>query len=324
MASVVTVTPRVGMVPPPELLPDVLPSERLGPSAKARPPLRDELRRIPVWRNALSVLSLLLWAIGTLVAAAWLAHPLGYAAAFVIEGCLIVRFNILGHEAVHRILFRDQRINDLVGRWFLSYPALVGFDLYRRGHIRHHRDEMGPEEPDLALYANYPITRDSLRRKLVRDAVGISGWKIFKGLLRGLRSARTRPVAVRILGTQLAILAVLTALGRPELYLLWFGPYMTQWRVTNRLRAIAEHGGMTRSSDRRETTHHVRQSLLARLFMVPYGVGYHLAHHVDMSVPFRNLPRLHRELVAAGWMTPELEYPSYVALWRKLSSRPAA
>ena len=153
--------------------------------------------------------------------------------------------------------------------------------------------------------------------------MGISGWKIFKGLLRGLRSARTRPVALRILGTQLAIVAVLSAVGRPELYLLWFGPYLTQWRVTNRLRAIAEHGGMTRSADRRETTHHVRQGLLARLFMVPYGVGYHLAHHVDMSVPFRSLPRLHHELVAAGWMTPDLEYPSYLALWRKLSSRAA-
>jgi fatty acid desaturase len=57
--------------------------------------------------------------------------------------------------------------------------------------------------------------------------------------------------------------------------------------------------------------------------MVPYNIGYHLAHHVDMGVPWRNLPAMHRELVAAGWATDELEYPSYRALWRKLSSRPA-
>ena len=38
-------------------------------------------------------------------------------------------------------------------------------------------------------------------------------------------------------------------------------------RVVNRLRAIAEHGGMQRSDDRRRTTHHVRQSLLARVTM---------------------------------------------------------
>ena len=33
------------------------------------------------------------------------------------------------------------------------------------------------------------------------------------------------------------------------------------------------------------------------------------------------IPNLHRELVASGWVTPELEYPSYFALWRALSSR---
>ncbi|MGZ4718554.1 MAG: hypothetical protein ACXWCB_17835, partial [Acidimicrobiales bacterium] len=48
-----------------------------------------------------------------------------------------------------------------------------------------------------------------------------------------------------------------------------------------------------------------------------------LAHHVDMGVPFRNLPALHTELVDAGWVTPELEYPTYRDLWRALSSAPA-
>ena len=104
--------------------------------------------------------------------------------------------------------------------------------------------------------------------------------------------------------------------------MLWLAPWMTVWRVINRLRAIAEHGGMTRSSDRRLTTHVVHQSWLARFWMVPFNTGWHLAHHVDMGVPFRNLPALHAELVDAGWVTPELEYPSYRALWRALSSAP--
>ena len=54
--------------------------------------------------------------------------------------------------------------------------------------------------------------------------------------------------------------------------------------------------------------------------MVPFNTGWHLAHHVDMGVPFQNLPRLHRELVSAGWVTPPLEYPNYRALWRHLAS----
>ena len=118
------------------------------------------------------------------------------------------------------------------------------------------------------------------------------------------------------------ILAVMASFGRPWLYLLWLGSYLTVWRVINRLRAIAEHGGMKASQDRRETTHSVRQHWLARFWMVPLNTGWHLAHHVDMGVPWRNLPRLHAELEAAGWVTPELTYSSYRALWRALRSRP--
>ena len=62
--------------------------------------------------------------------------------------------------------------------------------------------------------------------------------------------------------------------------------------------------------------------MLARFFMVPYNVGLHLAHHVDMGVPCWNLPRLHRELLASGWLPEELVYPTYRSLWSKLSSRP--
>jgi fatty acid desaturase len=93
---------------------------------------------------------------------------------------------------------------------------------------------------------------------------------------------------------------------------------MSVWRVLNRLRAIAEHGGMTRSDDRRLTTHVVRQTPLARFWLVPYNTGWHLAHHVDPGIPFRRLPALHRELVESGWVTVGLEYPSYRALWRAL------
>ena len=111
------------------------------------------------------------------------------------------------------------------------------------------------------------------------------------------------------------------ATGRWWIYpLLWFLPWMTEWRVINRLRSIAEHGGMERSPDRRATTHNVRQSWLARFWIVPYNTGWHLAHHVDMGVPWRNLPAFHAELERAGYITDAITYKSYWALWKALSS----
>jgi fatty acid desaturase len=141
-------------------------------------------------------------------------------------------------------------------------------------------------------------------------------------LLKATTRARSRGTALRILAVQAVIWgAMWAASGRWWLYpLLWFAPWMTVWRVLNRLRAIAEHAGMQRSADRRLTTHVVRQRPLARFWMVPYNTGWHLAHHVDMGIPWRRLPTLHGELVDAGWITPELEYPSYTGLWRALAS----
>ena len=95
---------------------------------------------------------------------------------------------------------------------------------------------------------------------------------------------------------------------------------MTQWRVLNRLRAIAEHGGLEAGSDRRVTTHYVRQTWPARLWIVPYNTGWHLAHHVDMGIPFRNLRRYNEELLRAGYITPGITYPNYRSLWRALSA----
>lgn len=315
---------RTTVVPSADVLPDVLPTDRLTASAMPVAELRTELRKIDDLRNVGSVLLTWVQGLGTIGAAVWIGHPLAYAAAFVLMGPAFARFAILGHEAAHKLLFSNKRWNDGVGRWVLAYPSFVPLDVYRRGHFAHHKDEFGPNEPDMNLYNGYPITEASFRRKLWRDARGTSGWKNLKGLLGALKSRSSRPIALRIFVMQVPLIAAAVLVGRWWLYpLLWLGPWLTSWRVINRLRSIAEHGGMQRSKDRRQTTHHVRQSWLARFWIVPFNTGWHLAHHVDMGVPWRNLPRLHAELEAAGWVTPELTYPSYRALWRALRSRAA-
>ena len=318
----IVLEPRTTMVPPAEALPDVLPTDRLTASGMPIPELRSELREIADLRNVGTVIATWAQALGTIGLAVWIGHPLAYVAAFVLMGPAFARFAILGHEAAHKLLFTNKAWNDRIGRWVVSYPAFVPLDAYRRGHFAHHKDEFGPNEPDMNLYNGYPITRDSLRRKLWRDARGTSGWKNLKGLLSAFKSEQGRPVAIRIAVSQLPLIALAIAVGRWWLYpLLWLGPWMTVWRVINRLRSIAEHGGMERSKDRRRTTHHVEQTWLARFWMVPLNTGWHLAHHVDMGTPWRNLPKLHAELVAAGWVTPEYTYPSYRALWQALRSR---
>lgn len=285
------------------------------------PAFREQLRRIPSWRNAGSVASFYVQTVGILWLAVWLANPVAYVAAFLLMGRAFAQVAALMHEAAHRTLFSNRRLNDWVGRWLLGYPSFTNTDGYRRVHMAHHREEFGPDEPDIPLYVGYPISRASFRRKLVRDATGRTGWKLLRAQLAGWRS----PVPVvrhtlwKILAVQAALLAVAIAVGHWWLYpLFWLLPYLTVWRVINRLRSIAEHGGLEASKDRRVTTHTVHQHRLARFWLVPYRIGWHLAHHVDAGVPFRHLPRYHRALVESGYVTAALEWPSYRALWKAL------
>ncbi len=306
------------MVPPVSALPDVLPTAKLTEHAKLKAPRREELRRIDNQRNIATLLGALLQSVGVVVAAGivhtWWAYLL--ALALMARGHAVL--NILAHEAAHRLLFTRNSSNDFAGRWLLGYPSFQPTLTYRRIHFAHHKDELGPKEPDIGLYRGYPISGDSMGRKLTRDALGISAAKNFRGLGKAMRSGQRE--AWQIMATQLVLLGASVVVGRPLMYLVWIVSWSTVWKVSNRLRAIAEHGGMKRSVDRRQTTHVVRQTLLARYWIVPYNTGWHLAHHVDMGVPWRHLPELHHELVASGWVTPEIEYRTYRALWRQLAS----
>ena len=153
-----------------------------------------------------------------------------------------------------------------------------------------------------------------------RDAFGNSGWKNLKGLLKRAASrdtARSRRAADRRSGRWSLFVGLWLMTGHWWVYpVFWLLPWMTVWRVLNRLRAVAEHGGMQRSPDRRLTTHHVRQSFWRAV--------------LDGAVQHRMAPgppRRHRravlepaassthELERCGYVTPGLEWPNYRSLW---------
>ena len=313
------------MVPEAADRPDVLPSERLLangmaiPGAARRPaPHRQRAQRHlggarcgSGWRCIIG-------------GAVWIDQWWSYLIAFVLMGPMYARFAILMHEAAHKLLFTNKRWNDLdrqVGRGLprLHAGAALPAGALRppQGRVRARRARHG------VLLARIRCTRRALLRRLFRDAVGISGWKNFVPLVKNTLHKPFRPIGLSIFGVQAVLWAVMwAATGRWWIYpLLWFLPWMTEWRVINRLRSIAEHGGMERSPDRRATTHNVRQSWLGRFWIVPYNTGWHLAHHVDMGVPWRNLPAYHAELERAGYVTDAITYKSYWALWKALSQR---
>lgn len=295
-------------------------TSQVSPDGRLTSRTRDELRRIPSIRNALSVLGVYGQTVVVLVIAVRLG-PITWIPVLLLMGRAHAQFASLMHESAHRLLFRNRRMNDVVGRWLIGYPAFTNTDAYRRVHMAHHREEFGSNEPDIALYANYPISEASWRRKMWRDATGRTGLRLLIDQLRGLRSGVivVRRSQQRIWFVQFVLLTTSILLGVWWVYpLFWLLPFLTVWRVINRLRSVAEHGGLEASNDRRVATHSVTQHWWPRFAMVPFNIGFHLAHHVDAGLPFRNLPRYHRMLCESGYVAAGYEYPRYRDLWTAL------
>jgi fatty acid desaturase len=59
-----------------------------------------------------------------------------------------------------------------------------------------------------------------------------------------------------------------------------------------------------------------------RIFLAPNRVNYHLEHHLLMTVPHTNLPKLHRMLADRGLLDGALVTKGYAAVLRRAASKP--
>ena len=169
------------MVPPTSALPDVLPTERLNARGMPVPAIRDHLRRIPNVRNALTLAGALAQTFGLMAVADRRRPVVDVADRLRPDGRGDMRCSTSSPtRRPTGCCSPTGRLNDFAGRWLLGYPTFQAFGAYRRVHFAHHRDELGPDEPDTDLYRGYPIPADSWRRKLRRDLTGESAYKNLK------------------------------------------------------------------------------------------------------------------------------------------------
>lgn len=261
----------------------------------------------------------------------WAPNPLTILIALFVIGARQLGCAVLMHEAAHRALFSNRRLNDWAGNWLCGFPVWSDLKPYRAYHLQHHAKTGTAEDPDLGLAAPFPVTRLSLRRKIWRDLSGQTGWKrakaIFRrdlGLSRG-RVARKDGAGVSALSgvviTNLVLLAILTIVGYPLLYLVWATAWLTTYSLAMRIRSIAEHGMVPDNADELRNTRTTLATWWERLLIAPNRVNFHLEHHLLMTVPLYNLPRMHRMLRDKGQLERACVTRGYRNIMRLASSR---
>ncbi len=253
--------------------------------------------------------------------------PVTIPLAVLVIGTRQLGLFILMHDAAHGLLHPNRRINDWVAYWLCS----SSLGEYRPYHLQHHRYVQQAEDPDLGLSAPFPISRASLKRKLLRDLTGQTFYKQRIAPLlaagRGAPGGAASPLArnsqelVRgrrfLVGNALGF-AVFAAAGLWWVWLLmWLLPMATWLPLATRIRNIAEHAlvGRDQADPLRQarTTH---ANLVERALLAPYWVNYHLEHHLFTQVPCWTLPKAHALLQQRG-ITARMEVqPGYAAVLR--------
>ena len=117
------------------------------------------------------------WGVIVLAAAAAVVWPVLIPVAVMIVGARQLGLAILMHEAAHGGLHPNARLNDALGHWLCAVPIGASLTAYRPYHLTHHRFAQQAEDPDLVLSAPFPVTRASLRRKIIRDLTGQTFFK---------------------------------------------------------------------------------------------------------------------------------------------------
>ncbi len=255
-------------------------------------------------------------------------NPLSFVIAIILLAGAQVGLSILMHDAAHRALFTHDKVNDFVGEYLCALPTFNSLAGYRYYHMAHHRLAGTKDDPDLPMTEQYPVSKASLRRKLLRDISGLTGIKSLIGLLGmkcGYWQYKLNGLTIRVnyehaqspldyvktfiknnglvsIGWQLAMWAVLYSLGHGLYFSLWVVAYLIPFPLFLRVRQIADHAVV---EDMLSTNPllHARSSQanwLEKLLIAPHHEHYHLEHHFLATAPSWNLPKLHAILKKEG------------------------
>jgi fatty acid desaturase len=260
------------------------------------------------------------WAIiaGAFALVAKWTNPLTIVVALCLLAGRQLALAILQHEGAHGTLFKTRWLNNAFTDWTCARPVWQNLPKYRAHHLIHHIKAGTDNDPDISLHEGYPITRGSMIRKFIRDAIGLTGLKVMAGMILmdlGIIKWTVAPKLERLprqafwmypvtfvknasgmIITNLVLYGILRATGHGWMYGLWVLAYITPFPIFVRIRSIAEHGILPRVPETHENTRTTRSNFFLRLTLAPVNVNYHMEHHTMASVPYYRLPTMHRML----------------------------
>jgi fatty acid desaturase len=266
---------------------------------------KDEIRRLSEIDSRKVMLifgfELLLVAAAIAVSETWF-NPVTYLIAVLIIGTRINGIGALMHDAAHHRIFKNRVLNDVVGE-IMAFPTTASMAGYRNSHFSHHRELNSHKDPDWTRHLmlddyEFPTPQIEFARRV---ALHFVGFRVKQSIVGFHQNKDTRDIPALTLWLRLAaitgLIAASIAFGFWKgLLLYWLVPLLTVFVGIRYLRGVSEHYAV-----RREGVLSESRTVLApawQLFLIaPWGLNYHLEHHLYPAVPCYNLAAAHRILM---------------------------
>jgi len=201
-----------------------------------------------------------------------------------------------GHEAVHRLLFRNRSLNDAVAAYLCFGPMGVGFERARASHLDHHRYLLSERDEKLDQQIEQPSKSRYLRHLfvplfgsyLLRAALRFTGYPIARRAKPGFSldaTAQRRDLTAIIVST-LVLFALMTAIDWRLYPFFWLLPLLTVTAFFHNAKGFLDHARF--SDEPEDLLYSYRITRLDRLF---FGCqqARHAEHHLYPFVPYRRL-----------------------------------
>jgi fatty acid desaturase len=238
------------------------------------------------------------------------SSPWAFAIALPVIGSRYYALFIIGHDGLHRRLFRSRRANDLFNDLFIMAPIGAITRVNNANHIQHHEQLATESDPDRHKYAC--LTKPTLFALLAYVSGANSIFKSIRNVFFGgatrsgsIADARTddrqrytlRDLTI-LLGAQGLLIGGLTwAFGWWAFPLLWLVPVYVFMFLMDNFRTFAEHSHP--ESDAKADEHRLITYLanpIELMFFAPMNMNYHAVHHLWPSIPYYQLPAADRAI----------------------------
>ncbi len=225
-----------------------------------------------------------------------------YLLAVLIIGPRIHAFGALMHEASHYRAYRNRTLNDIVGE-IVAFPTTATLEGYRKNHFAHHRNTNTDDDPDhirnmLTGEFIFPQPARQFAWTLVRYGLGLKTWQTFTDFHKTKEVQDVSRMLSLIRSVFLiALIGASIWFGFWKLLLLyWVVPVMTSFAVVRYIRNCAEHVALDHLP-LKDRTRTVVSNWFEEWMIAPYGLNYHLEHHLYPGVTCFNLAKLHKILM---------------------------